>query len=150
MEPLIFSLSGRPIKRLRNASLEKLKYYNTESIKRRFAWFEENRESFSFINDDLLDSAYNLLLLRFNIDSTEMPIVNRSSNSITFHSKNFCPTLEACKILNYDTRYICKNYNENSTDVLIKQIDKRLKFNRNYKKLRPYTDYCEEIISIEN
>lgn len=138
------------IKRLRDISIEKLKYYNEESIKKRLEWFKEKRESFTFINDNLLDSAYNLLLTRFNIDSTEMPIVNRSSNSITFHSKNFCPTLEACRIMNYDTRYICKNYNEDSTDKLIKQIDKRLKFNRNYKKLRPYSDYCEEMIKIED
>ena len=59
---------------------------------------------------------------------------------------NFCPTLEACKILNLDTRKICKLYNENATDVLIKQIDKNLIFVRNYKKLRPYSEYCEEMI----
>jgi tRNA(Arg) A34 adenosine deaminase TadA len=98
---------------------------------------------------NLLDSAYNLLLCRFNIDSSEAQIIDRTNHRIVFHSKNFCPTLEACKILNYDTRYICKYYNENSTNVLIKQIDHRLKFDRNYDKLRPYSDYCEEIIILE-
>lgn len=138
------------IKRLRNATTEKLNNYNTDSIKRRLIWFKKNRNSFTFINNNLLDSAYNLLLCRFNIDSTKAPMADRSSNRIIFHSKNFCPTLEACKILNYDTRYICKNYNENSTDTLVKQIDKRLQFNRNYDKLRPYADYCEEMISLNN
>jgi len=40
--------------------------------------------------------------------------------------------------------------NENATDLLIKQIDPRLKFSRNYSRLRPYEEYCEEMISIED
>jgi len=137
------------IKRLRNITHEKLEFYNADSIKRRLEWFNEKQSTFEFINDDLIDSAYNLLLNRFNIDSSEAPIAEQSGDRIVFHSKNFCPTLEACKILDYDTRYICKNYNENSTDALVKQIDSRLKFDRNYDKLRPYSDYCEEMIILE-
>ena len=134
------------IKRLRDITDDKLKYYNEDSINRRIKWFNEKRESFTFINDDLLESAYRLLLCKFNIDSSEAPVTDRSNERIVFHSKNFCPTLEACKILNYDTRYICKRYNENSTDMLIKQISNSLNFNRNYDKIRPYSDYCEEMI----
>ena len=78
-----------------------------------------------------------------------MPIIKRSDKEIVFHSKNFCPTLEACKILEIDTRKICRKMNENSTHALIKQINSQLSFSRNYEKLRPYTDYCEEMISIE-
>lgn len=137
------------IERLRNVTIEKLNDYNTDSINRRLDWFNEKRSTFTFINDNLLDSAYNLLLCRFNIDSSQAQIIDRTNHRIVFHSKNFCPTLEACKILNYDTRYICKYYNENSTNVLIKQIDNRLKFDRNYDKLRPYSDYCEEMIILE-
>ena len=137
------------IKRLRNVTIEKLNDYNTDSIRRRLDWFKEKRSTFSFINHNLLDSAYNLLLCRMNIDSSKAQIIDRTDHRIVFRSRNFCPTLEACKILNYDTRYICKNYNENATDVLIKQIDHRLKFDRNYDKLRPYSDYCEEMIILE-
>jgi tRNA(adenine34) deaminase len=137
------------IERLRNVTFEKLNDYNTNSIRRRLDWFKENRLTFTFINHDLVDSAYNLLLCRLNIDRSKAQIVDRTDYRIVFHSKNFCPTLEACKILNYDTRYICKHYNENATDVLIKQIDQRLRFERNYDKLRPYSDYCEEMIILE-
>ena len=137
------------IERLRNINNEKLNDYNTDSITRRLDWFNKKRSTFTFINQNLLDSAYNLLLCRLNIDSSKAQIIKRSNHQIVFHSKNFCPTLEACKILNYDTRYICKYYNENATDVLIKQIDQRLRFERNYDKLRPYSDYCEEMIILE-
>jgi tRNA(adenine34) deaminase len=134
------------VKRLRNISVEALEEYNADSIRRRLEWFKENKDRFTFLNDDPLESAYRLLLCRFNIDADQAPVVRRETNRLTFHSMNFCPTLEACKILDLDTRFICKRYNENSTDTLIKQIDSRLQFERNYEKLRPYSDYCEEMI----
>ncbi|AOT73246.1 tRNA-specific adenosine deaminase [Geosporobacter ferrireducens] len=137
------------IEKLRNANDQILNELNTDSINRRVKWFYENRERFEFINDNILDSGYKLLLNRFNITEDEAPIVEKSERKIVFHSKNFCPTLEACKILGLDTRVICKKLNENSTDTLIRQINPQLRFSRNYEKLRPYTEYCEEIISME-
>lgn len=137
------------IEKLRNANDTVLDELNTDSINRRVRWYKENHEKFEFINDDILGSGYKLLINRFNISEAEAPVIVQSDREIVFHSRNFCPTLEACKILGLDTRIVCKKLNENSTDVLIKQINPRLKFSRNYDKLRPYTDYCEEMISIE-
>lgn len=136
------------IKRLTNLTDEKLDHYNDESAKKRVEWFNDSRSSFTFINDDPVMSAYSLLLCRFGIDTWQAPVVRRNEQGITFHSMNFCPTLEACKILGLDTRHVCRRYNENSTDTLIKLVDKRLEFSRNYEKLRPYTDYCEEMIAL--
>jgi tRNA(Arg) A34 adenosine deaminase TadA len=135
------------IEKLRNVNDEVLSELNTDSTSRRIKWFKEHHEKFGFIDNDILSSGYKLLLKRFNITEDEAPIIKKSDKEIVFHSKNFCPTLEACKILGLDTRIICRKLNENSTDTLIKQIDPRLKFSRNYKKLRPYTEYCEEMIS---
>ena len=137
------------IERLRNANDNILNEFNADSTDRRVKWFKENYVKFKFIDDDILNSSYKLLLSRFNITEDEAPVIGNSDREIVFHSKNFCPTLEACKILGLDTRIICKRLNENSTDTLIKQINPRLKFSRNYEKLRPYTEYCEEMISIE-
>lgn len=136
------------VKRLRGATGEILKAYDEESKNKRREWFEANKSNFDFLKSDKLDAAYNVLLCRLGIGSEEAPIVKRTSRQVVFHSKNFCPTLEACKILNLDTRYICKWYNEESTDSLIKLADSNLQFSRNYEKLRPYTDYCEEYICI--
>lgn len=148
---LLYKKSVRnEIKRLRNITDRKLDEYNEDSVTRRITWYEENRNNFSFIDSDILGSAYRLLLCRFGIKEEEMPIKSKSNKEIVFHSQNFCPTLEACKILNLDTRSICKKYNEGSTNVLIKQIDRRLVFERNYEKIRPYSDYCEEIIRIND
>lgn len=135
------------IEKLLNVNDKVLSELNTDSTSRRIKWFKEHHEKFDFIDNDILSSGYKLLLKRFNITEDEAPIIKKSEREIVFHSKNFCPTLEACKILELDTRIICSKLNENSTDTLIKQIDPQLKFSRNYKKLRPYTEYCEELIS---
>ena len=138
------------IERLRDAVDQTLDLLNEDSIRRRIKWFQENRSCFGFISQDLLDSGYKLLLERFRISPDEAPVVYKTDKEIVFHSMNFCPTLEACRILDLDTRDICKKLNENSTDTLLKQIDRRLNFSRNYDKLRPYSKYCEELISISD
>jgi len=136
------------IKKLRNADDEELAALDAESAGRRVQWFKENQESFAFLNEDTLDTAYRLLLHRFGISPEEAPVTARTDREIIFHSVNFCPTLEACKILGLDTRQICRKLNENATKLLIGQVDPRLCFSRNYDKLRPYSDYCEEMIGL--
>ncbi len=138
------------IERLRGAEDAALERMNEASARKREAWFHENRDSFSFLSDDPLDAAYRLLMTRFGISPEEAPVVRKTDSEIVFHSKNFCPTLEACKALGLDTRYVCKRLNEDSTNRLIRCVDPRLRFSRNYEKLRPYTPYCEEMITIED
>ena len=140
----------KEIKRLRNHSNEDLERYNAESASKRVKWFKDKKDSFDFLTSNTIDSAYQLLLHRFGIGEQEAPIVERDHRRVVFHSQNFCPTLEACKILGFDTRIMCKAYNEQSTDILVKQIDPNLRFDRNYSKLRPYSDYCEEMIILES
>jgi len=134
------------ISKLRNASEPALGKYNEESTSRRLAWYKNNRPHLSLPVDDKLEGGYRLLLMKLNIRETDAPVIKKDRKHIVFHSRNFCPTLEACKILRLDTRKICKIYNEGSTNELVRQIDSNLYFTRNYEKLRPYTEYCEEII----
>ena len=142
-------LVQREIERLQNADKAALCALNEDSIQRRSAWFEENKSRFDFLSDDVIDSAYRLLLARFGITQEEAHIISKSDRRIVFHSQNFCPTLEACKILGLDTRFVCKHLNEDATNRLIQLIDPRLRFSRNYELLRPYTPFCEEMISLE-
>lgn len=55
----------------------------------------------------------------------------------------------ACKILNLDTRFVCRHLTENPTTELLRQIHPELRFTRNYKKLRPHTPYFEEMIILD-
>lgn len=140
----------REIKNLQGADDSGLSALNEDSVRRRTGWFDENMARLDFGLADLPYAGYRLLLERFHITENEAPVVMRSAKEIVFHSMNFCPTLEACRILGLDTRYVCKRLNEASTDALVKKIDGRLCFSRNYDCLRPNTAYCEERVSLSD
>jgi tRNA(Arg) A34 adenosine deaminase TadA len=140
----------REIKNLLSADDSSLSALNEDSVRRRTEWFRENQKRLDFGTDELPYAGYRLLLERFRITEKEAPIVSRTAREIVFHSMNFCPTLEACRILGLDTRYVCKRLNEPSTDMLVKKIDDRLCFSRNYDCLRPNAAYCEERIRLDD
>jgi tRNA(adenine34) deaminase len=132
--------------RLRGATEERLIEYNQQSITSRLEWYRREKPNLRLGAGDVIQRAYQLLLMKLSIGETEAPVVRRSKGIVVFHSKNFCPTLEACQILGLDTRWVCRLYNEGAVDQLIRQIDPRLRFSRNYELIRPYSGYCEERI----
>ncbi len=134
------------IKKLRGAKQEELAALRENLLCKRIEWYNKNQAKLNIDNQDLVMSGYELLLKKLEITPEEAPIVTKTANKVVFHSKNFCPTLEACKILGLDTRMICRIVNEKPTDALVKQLSNRLEFARNYEKLRPYSDYCEEMV----
>ncbi|MEN6419447.1 MAG: hypothetical protein ABFC73_11065 [Clostridiaceae bacterium] len=143
-------LIQREIDRLQNADEAALDALNEDSVLRRTSWFNEVCASFDFLSGDPLEAGYRLLLARFGISPAEAPVVERTEQNIVFHSKNFCPTLEACRRLGLDTRLVCKRLNERATDALVKLVHPRLTFSRNYECLRPHAPYCEEMITLGN
>lgn len=134
------------INKLRRASDRDLLDYDRTSAEKRMQWYAATHLPAARIGAEPLESAYALLLQKLDLRPEDAPIVHRDAHRIVFHSRNFCPTLEACKILGLDTRRICRLFNEGATQALIRQIDPQLSFRRNYVKIRPYTEYCEEMI----
>ncbi|UCD77278.1 MAG: hypothetical protein JSW26_17855 [Desulfobacterales bacterium] len=134
---------------LRDADEKKLKILARDLSRKRCAWFSENYQSFSGRKGDALDTGYQLFLKKLGIIRDQAPIVSRDSRRIVLHSKNFCPTLEACKILGLDTRLVCRHLTEKPTTDMLRKVNPKLRFTRNYTKLRPYTSYCEEMILLE-
>jgi len=116
----------------------------------RVSWFKKNKtELLGKLHGTDIEKAYQLLLLRLRIKPSDAPIVARTEKKITFRSRNFCPTIYACDILGLDTRVVCRAAYEKSTGDLLRQINPRLKFGRNYAKLRPHSPYCEEFIILK-
>lgn len=138
------------IKRLRDATPEKLAALKNELAAKRISWYQKNQPQLKINQDDPVEGGYQLLLQKLGICQEEAPVVLKTANKVIFHSKNFCPTLEACRILDLDTRIICRQLNEGPTDALVKQLDVRLEFGRNYDKLRPHCDYCEEMVVLKD
>jgi len=136
------------VQQLQHATEGDLARMEANLIQRRIAWFQEHRAELQKLEGDILEKAYRVLLARLEVEPEEAPIVEKSNEKLVFHSKNFCPALEACKILGLDTRVICRLLFERPADELVKQVDKNLRFGRNYECIRPYADYCEESITI--
>ncbi len=94
--------------------------------------------------------AYTLVMLKFmKINPEEVPVVYEDEKKIVWRSYNWCPILEACKRIGVDTRNVCELGEEASVQLMIEKINPKLRFTRNYEKIRPHTDYCEEIIYLE-
>jgi len=137
------------IGQLRNADQSKLETLAQELSVKRLKWFSENRPIFEPDSGDILEYAYQAFLCKLGITAKDAPVVFRDKSCLVLHSQNFCPTLEACKILNLDTRFVCRHLTENPTTELLRQIHPRLRFTRNHERLRPHTPYCEEIIILD-
>jgi hypothetical protein len=135
------------IARLRGADDAALDALNEDLTERRLRWYEENKDDIDLSGGPVL-AAYRLLLRLLGATAEELPVVRSSERQLVFHSLKFCPIQEACRVLGLDTRHVCHRLNERSADALIKKIDPRLSFSRNYEKLRPYATYCEEIITL--
>jgi tRNA(adenine34) deaminase len=136
------------IKKLRDITPEKLIRLRDELTAKRIFWYQKMEPELRLDSLDPVENGYRLLLRKLGINPEEAPVVLKTPDKIVFHSQNFCPTLEACRILGLDTRMICKQLNEGPTDALMKQLNPRLEFSRNYEKLRPYCEYCEEMIMV--
>jgi hypothetical protein len=141
--------TGKWIELLKNANNKKLSEIENKLIEKRMSWFYANPTLIKELKGNVLEKAYHLLLLKIGIDEKDVPIVERSEKRIVFHSRNHCPVLEACQKLGLDTRLICKTLFEKPTDILIKKLSPELKFSRDYDLIRPYTDFCEEMITLE-
>lgn len=137
------------IDRLREADEQQLKSWAEVLSEKRLQWYTESSHNFKVTSENAIQVAYHVLLQKLSISREQAPIVRCDEKQIIFHSNNFCPTLEACKILSLDTRFVCKHLTEKPTTDLIRKIHPKLKFTRNYEKLRPYVDYCEEKIILE-
>jgi len=118
-----------------------------ELERKRLAWWEANRERLQLFGS-LVRQAYTQFLLEYlGLDPAEVPVVYEDDRRIVWRSANFCPMLEGCRRLGLDTRVVCRAATERSVETLIRRLDGRLRFGRNYEAgMRPYAAYCEEEI----
>ena len=119
-------------------------------IEKRVAWLERNAQSFEKTGNPLVD-GYKAFYERYL--GLSLPgngeIIQANGRRIVFRWWNKCPTLEACQAFGLDTRVICKVVHHQPVNILLSRVDPRLRFERNYAALRPYTPYCEESIEID-
>jgi tRNA(adenine34) deaminase len=137
------------IDQLRGANDHQLDLLSQQMSEKRRAWFEANQPNLNLDTGSLLDQAYRVFLTKLSLTPSDAPIVKKDSSRLVIHSKNFCPTLEACNILGLDTRRVCARLTEEPMNALLKQINPRLHFSRSYTSIRPHASYCEEYIEFK-
>ena len=137
------------VRRLRGAGPEGLETLCEAMTARRIEWARSHPDLVRVGADDPLEAGYRLMLAKLRIGQDEAPIVERSSDRIVLHSRNFCPTLEACVILGLDTQVVCRAVTERPMEALLRQLHPGLRFSRNYDALRPQSGACEETISLD-
>ncbi len=147
--PLYTKALENVIKRSKEIGLEKaLAEWAREITKRRMTWFKEHKNSLNLKGTDV-EKAFQLVLFEYmKLKPEEVPIVEKTARKIVWRSYDFCPYLEAIKKLGMDTRVVCKCATHSPVQAMIETINPKLHFSRNYVAIRPYAEYCEEIIEL--
>jgi hypothetical protein len=119
-------------------------------IEKRLAWLDKHMDALTKTGNPILDGymAFYESYLGLSIPR-DGKIVEATAERMVIRWWNHCPTLEACRKLGLDTRQICRKVYQQPVQVFLAKLDPGLRFGRNYEALRPYTPYCEEIISLE-
>lgn len=110
-----------------------------------FLWTLKPRKIVSM--DDLLKQFY-YGFLRLKVDDVE--VVKSTSKELITISRNPCPILKLTTLLNMDTRYTCRLTSETVCRYVLKRINPKLVFERNYNYIRPYKDGCMERIYLKD
>ncbi len=118
---------------------------------KRRGWVVRNLVKSNFPSKVLPRKAFECLFFDYmGLKPADLPVISEDDEHITWQSANPCPTLDACIALNIDTRKVCREVYEKSTQAFLSQIDPQLRFIRDYQMIRPYADFClESIIKID-
>jgi hypothetical protein len=116
---------------------------------KRRRWMENNPRSFLAGNDPVMQ-GFRMFYEHYLGLSTprDGEVVATGENKITVRWRNRCPTLDACAKLGLDTRVVCRLAYDRPVQMMLEQIDPRLRFVRNYDAIRPHADACEETIEL--
>ena len=74
----------------------------------------------------------------------DVEVVRLSDRELVTISRNPCPILKLALTLGMDTRYVCKVISETVCRYVLRRLNPRLVFERDYSYIRPYSDGCLE------
>jgi len=113
---------------------------------KRLDWLNERR-IIPGADRNVVEGAFDLFYRQYlGARDEELEVVERKPDKIVVRCRNPCPTLEACEKLGMDTRFVCKAVYEKPTQAFFRTIHPRLRFTRDYDRIRPYADFCEETV----
>lgn len=120
------------------------------AIEKRQAWLDQHLDSFERTGNPVEDGYrlfYEIYLGVSAPDDGE--IVEQYDQRMVTRWWNACPLLDFWVEMELDTREICRKTYEKPVQIFLERIDPRLRFIRNYDRIRPHLPYCEETIALE-
>ncbi|MCS7105873.1 MAG: hypothetical protein NZ942_00955, partial [Candidatus Aenigmarchaeota archaeon] len=95
--------------------------------KKRLNWLDKNKCRLR-LKGNLLDLAYKIFYKEYlGLSSSDGRIVEKTENKLVTRWRNFCPVLEACKVLKLETKEICKKVYDKPTQKFLEKIHPRLR-----------------------
>ena len=131
--------------------LEKaLEYLERCVIEKRESWLNETLDKLEKTGNAVED-GYRIFYEKYLGISVpkDGEVVERTDKKLVTRWWNYCPILEVCRKLGLDTRMVCKKSYHRPVQIFLSKINPKLRFDRNYDCIRPYSPYCEEIITLE-
>lgn len=110
-----------------------------------FLWTLKPRKAETM--NELLDLFYYKFL---RLEKKHVEVVRISDDELVTISRNPCPLLRLTLFLGLDTRYTCKLISEPVCRYVLKRVNPKLVFERNYDYIRPYKDGCMERIYLKS
>jgi hypothetical protein len=93
--------------------------------------------------------VYRLFYLGFlNMDERYIDIVEITDDRLVTRSTNPCPILKIAEEIGVSTNEICLKTSERGCKFFLRGISKDIEFIRDYKRIRPHVQYCEETILV--
>jgi len=80
------------------------------------------------------------------LEPRDVEIIKLTDEELVTISRNPCPILKLAVMLRIDTKYVCRFISETVCKHVLRHIDERLVFERDYDHIRPYKDGCRERI----
>ncbi|MEM3066947.1 MAG: hypothetical protein QXI81_06415, partial [Nitrososphaerota archaeon] len=106
-----------------------------------FMWTLKRRSAESMRN------VYELFYLDFlRLHERDVEVVRLDDDVLVTRCKNPCPILNLSLLLNVDTKISCKMISEPVCKHVLRKLNPKLVFERNYNHIRPYSESCEETI----
>lgn len=128
---------------------DSLKEWAEQIKKRRLEWFNQHKDELKLEGTEVRKGFQLVLFEYMGIKPEEVPIIEETETKITWRAYDFCPYYEAIKNLELDSKTVCKFATEMPVQVLLDAFKPgKFHYSRNYEKIRPYTEYCEETIEL--
>ena len=87
--------------------------------------------------------------VNLRIDKKYVHIIKIDKKEAIIRCDNPCPILKLSMILNLDTKFVCKYISEPVCSYVLKRMNSKIIFERNYDYIRSYKDSCEEHIYLQ-